>query len=72
MVFCYVHGWGGGECSRRRRGFPFLGLFCGLGAFSGFLGGDYRGLVAVECSLFGGGVVGVVVAGVGDVVVRIV
>jgi len=36
---------GGGGCSRRRHGSPFLGLFFGLEAFSGFQGGDCH-----ECS----------------------
>ena len=31
---------GGGGCSRRRRDSQFFGLFYGLEAFSGFLGGD--------------------------------
>ena len=39
---------GGGGCSRRRRGSPFSGLFYCLGAFSGFLGGDCRGVVVAS------------------------
>ncbi|MFH2111158.1 MAG: type II toxin-antitoxin system HicB family antitoxin [Candidatus Bathyarchaeota archaeon] len=48
---------GGRERGRRHRFSLFSGLFSCSEAFSGFLGGDFHGLVSVECSLFDGGVV---------------